>query len=267
MNQKNSLAVRSLISAAAAAVLLAGLAAMSTGCKDESADITQQIQARGSNRTGNTPGNFTDDRAAKAPESGAEAAKPGRPELPGKPGLPAKPDAGTEAAAGEAPADAEAEDAEKGPEVEVAMKNLKAPYPRFDKAGYYDFDLEVTAKESIEPKVWEIVAVDEEGNTLGSQKQMMVLILNRPKTFAFRSFYCSRMPSDVKLVFTGKDAIKAEASDGAQHGGGAGVGLGGGSGNRGAGSGGAAGGGKGGSGGGSGGDDGGDEGGIDEGGE
>lgn len=206
MNRSNSEWLPGLLGVASLLSL-----ALVSGCPDESADMARQL-SQGAPRKSGSGGS-----AQQAPPGKAEApglagrdgqpAAAGEPGQDGRPGLPGK--------AGEpAPGAEEAAEA-AGPKTEYKLLNVKAPYPRFTGAGYYDFDVEVTALESIPVSVWNIKVLDEAGEVVGSDQQVLVLVLNRAKSFSFRKFYCSSLPVAVELELTDKkaEAVPAEGSD------------------------------------------------------
>lgn len=199
--------IASRMTRAAAALVTIVAASILAGCpQDDSASMIRQIQAQGKKQPGQSAGTPADGGSQAqpgGPGAGANATGgPGSSEGEVKLGGPAKANEPQGAAAGETPA---------GPKFEVELKDVKAPYPRFSGSGYYDFNLVITAQESIPVQVWSIQLLDANGKVVGKDQQMLVLALNRPKIFSFRKFYCASMPVEVKLELTDK---KAEAVPG-----------------------------------------------------
>jgi hypothetical protein len=198
----------------AALISLGALLALAGCPQDDTADMARQIAQggrKGSTSLGNGGAGSTSGGAPRAPRGTSAGDQPG---LPGKPGEPGK--AGEAGASGVpgSPAGEAAAEAETGPKFEAKLLNVKAPYPRFTGAGYYNFDLEITALESIPVSVWKIEILDAKGEIVGKDKQMLVLLENRPKTFNFKSFRCSAMPASVRLVLTQDKAEVVTQTDG-----------------------------------------------------
>lgn len=184
-------------------VSVAALAVLSS-CNDDSADMARQISGGG----GGAPRTPSKTPAGGDTAGGARGDKPGLPGKEGeagadkgKPGMP-----GDEAAAGEKGKE-EAEGVPQ-PDFELKVMEIKAPAPMFEDAGRYDIRIEVTLNENIEAKVWKIVAVDADGKEVGSDQALLTFPLGKPTPLAFNDMYCMKKPSDVKLIFTGKDAKK-----------------------------------------------------------
>ncbi len=186
-------------------------------CNDDSADMASQISGGGKPAGGG--GGAA--KPAGGDSGGAKGAAGQKPGLPGKaggqklPGLPGKP--------GDEPA-AEGAEGEKGTEVDgdkVMVDGQEVPQPKlsikildihgppmYEDAGRYDLKVEVTLEEYVDAKVWKIVALDGEGKEVGTDLQFLYFPLNQPQTFAFNDLYCMKKPTDVKLIYTGKDAKK-----------------------------------------------------------
>jgi len=93
--------------------------------------------------------------------------------------------------------------------VTVEVVEVKAPYPEFDGEGRYDVRVTCLLKDYEEAQVYRIVALDAEGNEVGSQDKHLKLPLKKARTFDFNEFYCTHMPVSIAFYRTDKEAVAA----------------------------------------------------------
>jgi hypothetical protein len=94
----------------------------------------------------------------------------------------------------------------------IERVDVRAPYPEFDGEGRYEVTVFVMTEVYAEPQVYRIVALDEEGNEVGSQEKHLKLPQKKARSINFNGFYCTHMPFTVEFYLTGKQAVAA--SDG-----------------------------------------------------
>ena len=161
------------------ALSLGGLALTAAGCNDSSeADMYQQMMAGG---------NTTSARPQAA-------------------------DDGPDTPVGLAETDPEAEVPEELVPVEnlvIEKVEVKAPYPEFEGEGRYDVTVYLMTEVYAEPQVYRIVALDEDGEEVGSQEKHLKLPQKKARSINFNGFYCTHAPLTVALYLTGKQAVAA----------------------------------------------------------
>lgn len=170
------------------AALLAGLAAVATGCDEgNEADMYQQMMAGGSQGSSSRPQPSAGQDAGMGLQTGAEAT-------------------GEEAASDE-PVLVE--------NLVIEKVDVKAPYPEHTGEGRYDVKVYLMTEEHAEPQVYRIVAVDKDGNEVGSQEKHLKLPQKKARSFNFSGFYCTAMPVTVAFYLTNKQAVAASGESGA----------------------------------------------------
>lgn len=187
-----------VLGALAVAVLLGGLALTATGCNDSGeSDMYQQMMAGG--------------------RDGSAQPQPDGDQPDGLPGV------------AEAPPDEEVPvELQLVEDLIIEEVAVKAPYPEFDGEGRYDVKVFVMTEVYAEPQVYRIVALDEEGNEVGSQEKHLKLPQKKARSINFNGFYCTHMPFTVEFYLTGKQAVAASGDSGGGTAGGGASGSGGG---------------------------------------
>lgn len=198
-----------------AVAALALVLALTAGCpKDDNAAMAQQMRS-GRQSASTTKKPYTPppgmDATANAAESGA-AEKPGE----------------TPAGTTEQPGGETTEAGEyTGPKVDITDLTVKAPYPEYTGQGRYDLSFNVELEESTPAGVWQLRALNDAGDVVGTLEQFLTLSYGWKKPLDFKALYCSEIPTKVEMRLTDKQPVKEE---GEQTGGGAGRGAGGGGG-------------------------------------
>lgn len=162
-------------------MLMGGLAGLLASCNESSeSDMYQQMMASGT---------------SSAQQQSSTAAD--------------KPPAGLPTEAPATSADDEATEVVLVPVENLIIENVdvKAPYPEYDGEGRYDVKVHVMTEEYAEPQVYRIVALDEEGNEVGSQEKHLKLPQKKARSFNFNGFYCTHMPTTVAFYVTNKQAV------------------------------------------------------------
>jgi hypothetical protein len=168
-----------------AALLIGGLATGLAGCNDKGEQEMMQQMLSSNNGTPAKPA----DRAAAAETPGMAT--------------------GTEA-------EEQAEETEAPELVEnviIEDVEVKAPYPEFDGEGRYDVKVTCLLKQYEDAQVYQIVALDDEGNEVGSQDKHLKLPIKKARTFDFNEFYCTHMPTTIAFYRTDKEAVAANEGE------------------------------------------------------
>lgn len=195
--------------------VLAAMLALVAGCpQDDTASMAQQM---GSARPGATASGQQRKPDASQPPAGQKpdgmqpaGAEGGTAQAPGMDG--------TEQPGGTA-AEEEGYD---GPKVIIEDLVVKAPYPEYSAEGRYDLSFTVELEEAAPAAVWQLRALNEAGEVVGSLEEFLTLSYGWKKPLDFKGLFCSEMPVNVELRLTDKEPVQAaeEGEEGAAQGGG-----------------------------------------------
>ena len=189
-------------------VLLAGVTLVSTGCDDGGeADMYAQISA-GGGRSGSSPASRSNSNAdtssqqtTPAPGGGlAGGETSGLPTLPGETGE------------GEGGGEGEEVDGDltlvQG--IEIIELEVKAPYPDFTGADRYNIKVTLVTEDPIEPQVFSVWAIGEDGEVVAKQERDLRLPRKKAGTIHFDDWWCKSIPVALEFHTTDTEATSAD---------------------------------------------------------
>jgi hypothetical protein len=173
-----------------------------SGCPgDESADMARQIsggggrQAPGGSSGGGTPAKTPGAETETLPAGGGEKVEPAK------------------------ESEEAVEETTTMIEVEILNKEIKAPYPEYDKEGFYDVMVEVLAPKDPESglsygtRVWKIIMLDKAGVEVASMEKQIKVPDHKPGTLRFNAVYALGMPDTIQFHLSDKTAASSAATD------------------------------------------------------